>query len=126
MQLKHRSINFFLQTFHTRDSEEIQNAIKSILVRKVPFVERHGGESFVTVLLKNAQDEILVLLLDAKDGLDRKSIGHSLAKYYSPGRITQALQQLEKQRFTVLRSDRKYVITGPGESFISGIISEMT
>jgi len=116
-----------LRIYHTKDPEEIQHIIQSILVRKVPFVEKHGGQSYVTVPLKNAGDEVLMLLLDNKDGMDRTSIGKSLENNYSPGRVTQALDELmdKGKRYIILRPDNKYVITGPGESYISGALSKI-
>ena len=116
-----------LRVYHTQETEEIQQIIRSILMRKVPFVEKHGKESFVTIPLGSAEDEVLLLLLDSRDGMDRKSIGASLKNVYTQGRVTQALQELVKRkRFAVLRSDGKYVITGPGESHISAVISKST
>ncbi len=115
-----------LRMYHTQETEELMQIIRTILMRKVPFVEKHGGQSFVTVPLGNAEDEVLVLLLDNKDGMNRKSIGKSLESTYTVGRPTQALKELIKKRYVVLRPDDKnYVITGPGESYISGVLSKI-
>jgi len=116
-----------LRIYHTQETAEIQQVIRSILVRKVPFVEKHGDESFVTVSLGSAENEILLLLIDNRDGMDRTLIGKSLKNTYTQGRVTQALQELlENKRFVVLKADGNYAITGPGESHISAIISKMT
>jgi hypothetical protein len=115
-----------LRVYNTKDPEEIQHIIQSILVRKVPFVEKHGGQSYVTVPLNNAGDEVLMLLLDNRDGMDRRTIGKSLENNYTPGRVTQALDELmdKNKRYIILRPDKKYAITGPGESYISGVLSK--
>ena len=117
-----------LSIYHAKKPEEMQHIIKSVLFRKVPFVEKHGGQSFVTMPLKNAEDEVLLLLLDNKNGMDRKSIGESLGNNYTPSRVTHALQALmgKDKRYIIRRRDKKYVITGPGESYISQEISKIT
>ncbi len=113
----------FLRTYHVRESEELQGVIGSLVMRKVPYVERHGDRSFVTVHL-GAEDEILLLLLDSSQGVGRSSIGKSLGNTYTQGRITQALQALVKKRFAV-KTSGGYAITGPGEAHISEVISRV-
>jgi hypothetical protein len=116
----------FLRLYHSSDTERIQQIIKSILVRKIPFVEKHGGVSFVTHPMKNAEDEILLLLLDAQDGMDRKAVGISLGNTYTPGRVTQAIDELLKKRYIIKRLDGQHVISGPGETHISEELSKFT
>jgi len=114
-----------VRLYHTQDSKQIQSIIHSLVMRKVPFVEKHEGKSFVTVPM-GAEDEILLLLLDNSDGLDRTTIGECLKNNYTQGRVTQALQKLvQKKRFVVETSRRNYVITGPGEQHISGVIAKI-
>jgi len=112
-----------LQTYHAGDSSEVRNVIESIITRKVPFVEKHGNSSFVTVHL-GAEDEILMLLLDRRTGMDRVTIGRSMSNVYTPGRITQSLQSLVKKRL-IVKVDNLYVMTAPGESRISQVISSI-
>lgn len=115
-----------LREFHTKETEEIRQIIQSVIARKVPFVERHGEESLVTIPLGNAEDEILLLLLDNRNGLDRTTIGKWLKNFYTQGRVTQALQKLARQRLIFLNSESNYVITGPGEAHISALISKVS
>src|SRR5260370_15344701 len=115
----------FLRLYHSSETEKIQQLIRSILVRKIPFVEKHGGVSFVTRPMKNAEDEILLLLLDAQNGMDRKSIGASLGNTYTPGRVTQAIDELLKKRYIIKRPDQQHVISGPGETHISEELSKI-
>jgi len=112
-----------LRTYHVADTQELRNAIASIITRKVPFVERHGDASFVTVHL-GAEDEILLLLWDMGAGTNRATIGRSMGKVYTQARITQSLQSLLKKRF-IVKIDSLYEITGPGESHISQISSKI-
>jgi hypothetical protein len=112
-----------LQTYHATDSPEVRNAIESIITRKIPFVEKHANESFVTVHL-GAEDEILLLLLDRRIGIDRTTVGRSMSNVYTSGRITQSLHSLLKKRL-IVRVDNLYAITGPGESHISQVISKI-
>ncbi len=114
-----------IRVFHTNETSEIQQIIASIVTRKVPFVEKHGTESYVTIPL-GSFNEILMLLLDSHEGMDRLSIGKSLKNSYSPSTITEALQELIKKRFAILRSDGKYAITGPGELEVSRLLSTIT
>jgi hypothetical protein len=116
----------FLRLYHSSQTEKIQQLIRSVLVRKIPFVERHGGVPFVTRPMKNAEDEILLLLLDAQNGMDRKSIGFSLGNTYTPGRVTQAIDQLLEKRYIIRRPDKQHIITGPGEAHISEELSKLT
>jgi hypothetical protein len=112
-----------LRTYHATDSDEVRNAIGSIITRKIPFVEKHGNASFVTVHI-GAEDEILLLLLDRRTGMDRVTIGKSMGNVYTQGRITQSLQSLVKKRL-IVKVDNVYAITGPGESRISKIVSNI-
>ena len=113
-----------IRLYHTKEPKEIQDIIRSIVARKVPFVERHGEEVFVVVPL-GAEDEILLLLLDNRDGFNRSDIGKSIGIFYAPPRVTEALHALQEKRFIVPTSDGRYVITGPGESHISALILRM-
>jgi hypothetical protein len=79
--------------------------------RKIPFIEIHEGKAFVTKPI-DCQSEILLLLLNFPKGVDRREIGSVLGRNYSPGRITQALQELEVLR-QILKVDEKYLISGP-------------
>lgn len=112
-----------IRTYNTDDTERIQQIVKSIVARKIPFVEKYGEERFVTVPL-GLEDEILLLLLDS-GGMERTSIGKSLLSYYAPPRITEALASLIKKRFVVLCANGNYVATGPGESAISKVLSKL-
>ena len=49
-------------------------------------------------------------------------MGSVLGRNYSPGRITQALQELEVLR-QILKVDEKYLLRGPGEERISRVLS---
>ena len=64
----------------------------------------------------------MLLLLNFPKGVDRREIGSVLGRNYSPGRITQALQELEVLR-QILKVDEKYLISGPGEERISKVLS---
>ncbi len=75
--------------------------------------------------MKNAEDEILLLLLDPQNGMDRKSIGVSLGNTYTPGRVTQAIDELLKKRYIIKRPDQQHVISGPGETHISEELSKI-
>jgi hypothetical protein len=70
----------------------------------------------------DCQSEILLLLPNFPKGVDRREIGSVLGRNYSPGRITQALQELEVLR-QILKVDEKYLISGPGEERISKVLS---
>jgi hypothetical protein len=54
--------------------------------------------------------------------VDRREMGSVLGRNYSPGRITQALQELEVLR-QILKVDEKYLLRGPGEERISRVLS---
>ncbi len=91
--------------------------------RKVPFIEIHQGRIYVTKPI-DCQSEILLILLNSPDGMSRKEIGVTLGSYYTQGRITQSLQELEKERH-ILTSEEKYVISGPGEERITIQLSKL-
>jgi len=112
----------FVRLYHTSDTEKVVGILSELIQRKVPFIEIHEGEIFVTRPM-DCQSEILLLLLNSPKGLSRKEIGRILSRNYSKGRITQALQELERLR-QILKLNEKYLISGPGEERISRILSQ--
>ena len=113
----------FVRLYHTSDPQKIVGIINELVQRKVPFVETHEGRTFVTKPI-DCQSEILLLLLNYPAGLGRKEIGEILGRYYTQGRITQSLQELERRRY-VLKTNGRYVLSGQGEEQISIVLSKL-
>lgn len=112
-----------IRVYDKESNGSIATIVNSIVARKVPFIEEHQGKSFVTVHL-TCEDETLLLLMNAKDGLSRRGIGESLENTYSQPSISIALKALLKKRFVVYPQDT-YRITGPGETHITGVLSKI-
>lgn len=113
----------FVRLYHTSDPRKISEIINELVQRKVPFIEIHEGKTYVTKPI-DCQSEILLLLLNSPNGINRREIGSTLGTYYSQGRITQSLQELEKERH-ILKTNEKYVISGPGEERITTILNKL-
>lgn len=116
----------FLRQSHNIEEKEIVEIINSLVSRKVPFIEKHGEETFVTKRL-GCKEEILLLLLNTPEGMTRSQIGKILGKFYSPSRITHSLDELEKNKEGSLvvysEANKKYYITGLGEGYITQVLS---
>ena len=115
----------FLRLFHISSEDKIVELMTKLMNRKIPFIEEHGDETFITKRL-GCKYEILLLLLNNPDGITRKEIGKIIGKYYSQSTITEALQELENKR-EVVYSDttKKYYLTGPGEKTLTNVLSEI-
>ncbi|MEM2102102.1 MAG: hypothetical protein QXM22_01145 [Candidatus Bathyarchaeia archaeon] len=113
----------FVRIYHSSDSAKITQIINELVQRKVPFVEIHEGKVFVTKHL-DCPSEILLLLLNSPNGINRREMGILLGKYYSPTTITLTLQDLEKKRH-ILKTNEKYVISGAGEERINKVLSQL-
>jgi len=113
----------FVRLFHTSESSKIIKIINELMQRKVPFIEVHEGKMFITKPI-DCKNEILLLLLNAPRGLNRKEIGGTLSRYYTQARITQSLQELENQRY-ILKINSNYVLSGTGEEQISNVLSKL-
>lgn len=113
----------FVRIYHTSDSRKIVEIINSLMQRKIPFIETHEGKTFVTKPI-DCESEILLLLLNSPNGLNRKEIGSVLGRYYTQARITQSLQELGKKRYIIKPND-KYIISGPGEEIINLKLSKL-
>lgn len=113
----------FVRLYHTSDSVKIVEIINKLVQRKVPFIEIHEGKVFVTKPI-DCQSEILLLLLNSPNGINRREMGNFLGKYYSQGTITLALQDLEKKR-QILKTDEKYIISGTGEERINNVLCKL-
>jgi hypothetical protein len=113
----------FVRLYHTSDSRKIVELMNELVQRKVPFIETHKGKMFVTKPI-DCRSEILLLLLNSPDGASRRDIGTSLDRYYTQGRITQSLQELENERH-ILKTDDKFVISGVGEAIINKVLSTL-
>jgi hypothetical protein len=114
-----------IRLYHTSDENKILEIINKLVSRKVPFIERHGNQTFVTKRL-SCKGEILLLLLDSPDGLGRNDLGKILGKHYTQSTITEALQELEEDRLIVYSENAKrYYITGPGETEITNILAKV-
>jgi hypothetical protein len=113
-----------IRLYHTSDETKIYEMLNIIIRKKMPFVERHGGELFITKRL-GCKGEILLLLLENPDGSGRNEIGKTLGKYYTQPTITEAIQNLIEERFVAYSEiTKKYYITGPGELELTNIISK--
>jgi len=112
-----------IRVYHPEDGRPAETIVNSIVARKMPFIEEHQGKPFVTVHL-TCEDETLLLLMNAKDGLSRREIAESLENTYSQPSISIALRALLTKRFVVYPQD-KYRITGPGETRITGVLSKI-
>jgi hypothetical protein len=116
----------FLRLYHTLEEKEIVEIINSLVSRKVPFIEKHGEETFVTKRL-GCKEEILLLLLNNPEGMTRNQIGKILGRFYSSPRITNSLDELEKNKEGSLvvysEGSKKYYITGLGERYITQVLS---
>jgi len=117
-------ISEFLRLYHTSDTQEIIEIINSLVRRKIPFIEKHEEETFITIDLGCA-NEILLLLLNSQNGLNRKEISNTIQAHYTQGRITQCLKWLISKRFILKKSDDKYIISGPGENEISKVLARI-
>jgi len=113
----------FVRLYHTADTEKVVGIINELMQRKVPFIEMHEGKAFVTKPI-DCQSEILLLLLNFPNGINRKDIGSVMGRNYSQGRVTQALQELEKSR-QILKIDERYIISGAGEERISRVLAKL-
>lgn len=113
----------FVRLYHTSNSQEIVEIINELMQRKVPFIETHEGKIFVTKPI-DCKSEILLLLLNSPNGISRSDIGSVLGKYYTPGRITQSLQELENKRH-ILKINDKYIISGSGEEQINRVLAKL-
>jgi hypothetical protein len=113
----------FVRLYHTSDTKKVVGLVNDLAQRKVPFVEVHEGEVFVVRPL-DCQSEILLLLLNSPNGLDRRHIGVSSGRFYTPGRITQALQELEGRR-EILKVGDKFIISGSGDKRINKVLSRI-
>jgi hypothetical protein len=116
----------FLRLSHNVEEREIVEMINSLVSRKIPFIEKHGEETFVTKRL-GCKEEILLLLLNTPEGMTRNQIGKILDRFYSPSRITHSLEELEKNKEGSLvvysNETKKYYITGLGERYITQVLS---
>jgi len=113
----------FVRLYHTSDSQKIIEIMNELVQRKVPFIETHEGRTYVTKPI-DCQCEILLLLLNSPNGTSRREIGSILGRCYTQGRITQSLQELERERH-ILRIKEKYVISGPGEERITTVLGKL-
>jgi len=115
-----------IRLYHTSNENKILEMINVLIRKKMPFIERHGEEIFITKRF-GWKGEILLLLSEAPDGLERSEIGKVLERYYAPSTITEALQKLVEERFVVYsETTKRYYITGPGEIELENIISKFT
>jgi len=113
----------FVRLYHTSDPKKIVEIINGLVQRKAPFIETHEGKVFVTKPI-DCQSEILLLLLNSPNGISRREVGSILGRYYTQGRVTQALQELEKERY-ILKTNDKYIISGTGEDRINMALSKL-
>jgi hypothetical protein len=114
-----------LRLHHTKDSEKVSELIKNIVKDYVPIIEKVGDETFVNAKTE-CEDEILIRLSDANDGLTRKEMGESMKYHFSPVAITRALKKLIKERDVFPTKNRKFVISEPARKRISKKIVEIT
>jgi len=102
-----------LRIFWSGDREEVAKVIQEILRYEIPVVGRYGPHRLVQRTDCTADEELLLLLRDSgEDGLSREILGRSVRK--TPGRVTQAIQELERKREIIQVSKDLYRLTDRG------------
>jgi len=102
-----------LRLFWSGTPQQIAQMIREILRYEIPAIDRYGDQTIVQRIDCTAEEEILLLLREAgESGLTRDILGKSVRK--TPGRITQAVQALERKREIVRASGTHYCLTDLG------------
>ena len=102
-----------LRIFWSGSRESVAKAIRELLQYEIPAVGRYEDKRIVERPDCTAEEEILLLLRDAGEvGLSRQDLGGFVCK--SPGRITQAIHKLEKERTIIKVNNKLYRLTQLG------------
>jgi hypothetical protein len=102
-----------LRIFWSGDRKEVARAIREILQYEIPAVGRFGEDRLVQRPDCSAEEEILLLLRDGGEGgLLREQLGRFVKK--TAGRVTQAIQKLERRREIIQTRDGLYRLTDLG------------
>jgi hypothetical protein len=114
----------FLRLYWNTDREKVASAIREICQFDVPSVARYGAKVVVLRTNLQAEEELLVLLYNAKEaGYSRRELGqHAM---HTPQNITRALQKLESGavRQVVKLENGQYVLTHLGSKRINESLS---
>lgn len=110
-----------LRIFWSGDRENVAKAIREILTFQIPAVGKYGDQIIVQRTDCTVDEEILLLLRDSGEtGLTRKELGRFVRK--TPGRVTEAIQTLQRKREIIQTSERTHRLTDLG---VRRIIQEL-
>lgn len=102
-----------LRVFWSGDRKEVARAIREILQYEVPAVGRFQDRLLVQRTDCTAEEEILLLLRDSGEaGLSRQALGRFVKK--TAGRVTHAVQHLERTRDIIELHDGTFRLTDLG------------
>lgn len=102
-----------LRIFWSKDPSEVARAVREILQFEIPAVGKFGDQVIVQRPDCTAEEEVLLLLRDSgEEGLTRQALGRAVRK--TPGRVTQVLQQMEKNREIVKTNGTVWRLTDLG------------
>lgn len=102
-----------LRNYGIGNTAEIIDLIQRVIKKEIPLIQNFNGEKLVTRKV-DCRTEILIHLLDTKEGLTRNNIG-KLLKLRPASTITVNLKSLESDRYIFFKGNGKYVITEAGE-----------
>lgn len=114
-----------LRTYHERNTDSVENLIKNVVQEDIPILQKYGDEIFLNVKVK-AEDEILIRLLDANDGLTRKELGTHMKANFSKSTITSTVKKLSKERKIHLSKNKKLILADSERKNVSQLIQKLT
>lgn len=111
-----------VRLYHVSSEAEVNTEMTALTRATFPLLETIKGEDFVSRKVPVGIEVMLLLGKKGGDGATRVQLG-KMSKYTSP-RVTEAVQELEKERLIYKTGDGAFHLTGSGEAHLMKWLAE--
>jgi hypothetical protein len=111
-----------VRLYHVSSEAEVNTEMTALTRATFPLLETIKGEDFVSRKVPVGIEVMLLLGKKGGDGATRSQLG-KMSRYTSP-RVTEAVQELEKERLIHKTGDGAFHLTGSGEANLMKWLAE--
>jgi hypothetical protein len=114
-----------LRIYYDRDADAVWKLILSIVEDKTPIVQQWGDEMFIDAKV-TCEQEILIRLYKASEGLDRKQTFDLVARHFGKSNISTSIVRLIHRKAIFQTKEGKYILAGSTRKKVARLLLDLS